>query len=102
MSETEEQGHKPQLVPRLNPLQRALILLVRGYQLLISPFLGNNCRFYPTCSQYCIEAMETHGVIKGFWMGLKRLARCHPFCEGGIDPVPPRKNTRHSNSNGDP
>lgn len=79
--------------PVLNPLQRGLILLVRIYQWCISPFLGQNCRFYPTCSAYCIQAMEEHGVLKGFWLGLKRVSRCHPFCEGGVDPVPPRKAT---------
>lgn len=81
----------PETKLSLNPLQRLLIGCVRGYQLLISPFLGNNCRFYPTCSHYCIEAMQVHGVIKGFWLGLRRVSRCHPFCDGGIDPVPPKK-----------
>ncbi|RVU32265.1 membrane protein insertion efficiency factor YidD [Neptunomonas marina] len=64
--------------------------LVRGYQLLISPLLGNNCRFYPSCSHYMIEAIETHGIFKGTWLGLKRIGRCHPWNDGGIDPVPPK------------
>lgn len=68
--------------------RRLFIMLVRGYQLLISPFLGNNCRYYPTCSQYTLEAIELHGIIKGTWLGLRRIARCHPFHEGGVDPVP--------------
>jgi len=71
-------------------LKQALILLVRGYQLLLSPVLGNNCRFYPSCSSYMIEAIEVHGIIKGIWLGTRRLLRCHPYSDGGIDPVPPR------------
>ncbi len=72
-------------------LKHALIGLVKGYQLLISPFLGNNCRYYPSCSAYTIEAMEKHGPFKGIWMGIKRVSRCHPFHEGGVDPVPEPK-----------
>jgi putative membrane protein insertion efficiency factor len=68
--------------------RRLFILLVKGYQLLISPFLGNNCRYYPTCSQYTIEAIELHGIFRGTWLGIRRISRCHPFHEGGIDPVP--------------
>ncbi len=68
-----------------------LIMLVRGYQLLISPVLGSNCRYMPTCSAYTIEAMEKHGAFKGVWMGIKRVGRCHPFHEGGYDPVPDPK-----------
>jgi putative membrane protein insertion efficiency factor len=68
--------------------RRLFIMLVRVYQLIISPFLGNNCRYYPTCSQYTIEAIELHGIFKGTWLGMKRISRCHPFHEGGVDPVP--------------
>ncbi|MGB0733616.1 MAG: membrane protein insertion efficiency factor YidD [Pontibacterium sp.] len=64
------------------------ILPIRGYQLFISPFLGNNCRYYPTCSHYTLQAIEIHGVIKGLWLGTKRILRCHPYTDGGIDPVP--------------
>src|SRR5690554_1334286 len=71
-------------------LKQALVLLVRGYQLLLSPFLGNNCRFYPSCSSYMIEAIEVHGVLKGLWLGTRRILRCHPWNDGGLDPVPPR------------
>lgn len=71
-------------------LKKILILLVRGYQILLSPVLGNNCRFYPSCSSYMIEAIETHGILKGFWLGSRRILRCHPYHDGGIDPVPPR------------
>ncbi len=72
-------------------MKRLLIMLVRGYQLLISPVLGSNCRYMPTCSAYTIEAMEKHGAFKGVWMGIKRVGRCHPFHEGGYDPVPDPK-----------
>lgn len=68
---------------------RLLRLLIRGYQLLISPLLGSNCRFYPSCSSYTLEAIERHGPLKGSWLGLKRILRCHPFSAGGVDPVPP-------------
>jgi len=63
-----------------------LVLAVRGYQLLISPWLGNNCRFTPSCSQYFIEAVLKHGAIRGSWRGLRRILRCHPFHPGGYDP----------------
>ncbi len=69
-------------------IKQLVLMLVRGYQLLVSPFLGNNCRFYPTCSSYMLEAIELHGVVRGFWMGLRRVSRCHPYHEGGVDPVP--------------
>lgn len=61
---------------------------IRLYQQLISPYLGQNCRFHPTCSQYMLEAIEKHGVAKGGWMGIKRIGRCHPMNPGGYDPVP--------------
>ena len=66
-------------------------LLHRGYKRFISPLFGNVCRFEPYCSDYALEAVETHGLIKGAWLTVKRLARCHPGCKGGYDPVPPRK-----------
>ncbi len=62
--------------------------LVRGYQLLVSPYLGHRCRFWPTCSHYAIEAIERHGSAKGSFLAARRLLKCHPFHEGGIDPVP--------------
>ena len=68
--------------------QRLLIALVRGYRLLLSPWLGNGCRFEPTCSVYSLQTLETHGAAVGTYMTLHRLARCHPFCAGGHDPVP--------------
>ena len=63
--------------------------LLRGYQLLLSPLLGRNCRFLPTCSEYAREALETHGLLRGGWLVLRRLARCHPWGGQGDDPVPP-------------
>ena len=65
-----------------------VMLLIRGYQRWISPLLGSNCRYYPTCSAYALEAVQHHGAIRGGWLGLRRIARCHPFREGGYDPVP--------------
>lgn len=69
-------------------MQRLLILLVRGYRLLLSPWLGSACRFEPTCSRYALEALELHGAATGSYLTLRRLARCHPWCAGGHDPVP--------------
>ena len=68
-------------------MQRAVIALLRGYKLVISPLLPSACRYYPTCSEYMVEAIRKYGVLKGTWLGLKRLGRCHPFHEGGYDPV---------------
>lgn len=64
------------------------ILLIRFYQLAISPLLGNRCRFFPTCSEYAVEALQRHGVFKGLWLSLRRVGRCHPWHPGGYDPVP--------------
>lgn len=69
-------------------MKTLLVLLVRAYQLGISPFLGQNCRFYPSCSQYAIEAIGRHGAMKGGWLSAKRLCKCHPWHPGGLDPVP--------------
>ena len=62
--------------------------MIKIYQVLISPFLGQNCRFYPSCSQYASEAVEQLGLLKGLFLTVKRLLRCHPWCEGGYDPIP--------------
>ena len=69
-------------------MKRALILLVQAYRYAISPMLGRHCRFEPSCSAYAIEALETHGALKGAALSAARLCRCHPWCNGGIDPVP--------------
>lgn len=70
-------------------LSRALVLLIQGYRYLISPLLGPRCRFFPTCSQYAIEAVVEHGALRGSWLAGRRLLRCHPWHPGGVDPVPP-------------
>jgi putative membrane protein insertion efficiency factor len=70
--------------------RRMALLLIAGYQKLVSPFLGKNCRYQPTCSRYTYEAIERFGVVQGVGLGAKRLARCHPLREGGYDPVPER------------
>ena len=67
----------------------ALTAIIRFYQYTISPFLGNNCRFYPSCSHYMLEAIETHGLLKGVGLGTRRILKCHPWHDGGIDLVPP-------------
>ncbi|PHI20619.1 membrane protein insertion efficiency factor YidD [Lewinellaceae bacterium SD302] len=73
-------------------LRKLFILPIRFYQLAISPMLGpSKCRFQPTCSQYALEAIEEWGVLKGTWLGAKRIARCHPFGKSGYDPVPKKK-----------
>ena len=68
--------------------QRGLMFAVRGYRLLLSPWLGNACRFEPTCSAYALEALDRHGAAAGSYLTLHRLARCNPLCDGGHDPVP--------------
>ena len=76
-----------------------LIALVRAYQLFLSPWFGNQCRFSPTCSHYAIEALRAHGAFRGGWLGLKRIGRCHPWCAGGPDPVPPARHPKNHNEN---
>jgi putative membrane protein insertion efficiency factor len=67
---------------------RAALAAIRGYQLLIRPLLSGSCRYLPTCSEYAAEAIVTYGALKGGWLGLKRIFRCHPFGGAGLDPVP--------------
>ena len=69
-------------------MRHVLKILIRAYQLVLSPLLGPRCRFYPSCSHYAIEAIESHGAIRGSWLSAKRICRCHPFNPGGFDPVP--------------
>lgn len=69
-------------------LDRLMIGAIRFYQLAISPALPPSCRFYPTCSEYMLQAIAKHGALKGLWLGVRRIARCHPFHPGGYDPVP--------------
>lgn len=69
-------------------MKTVLLLLIRGYRALISPLFPPVCRFHPTCSQYALEAIVRHGSLGGSWLAVRRIFRCHPFCEGGYDPVP--------------
>ncbi len=69
-------------------MKRLLTAAIRCYKFAISPLLPPSCRFTPSCSSYALEALERHGALKGGWLTIRRLARCHPFCEGGFDPVP--------------
>ena len=77
-------------------MKQILLALIRAYRLFVSPFLivasgpGCGCRFTPSCSHYADEAVRRHGAVKGAWLAFRRLSRCHPWCEGGADPVPPR------------
>ena len=75
---------------QITMLQTTLILLIKAYKLTVSPFLGRSCRFYPSCSSYAIEAVERYGAVAGSWLAVKRLGRCHPWNEGGLDAVPDR------------
>ena len=72
-------------------MKNPLVLGLEGYRFAIAPLLGANCRFYPSCSEYAIEAIERHGSLRGGWLSARRLAKCHPFHPGGFDPVPPAR-----------
>ncbi|WXK24148.1 membrane protein insertion efficiency factor YidD [Mycetohabitans endofungorum] len=74
---------------RSDNMQTVLIALLRFYKLVVSPYLGDRCRFYPSCSDYAREAIQYHGAAHGTYLAVKRLCRCHPFSAGGVDPVPP-------------
>jgi len=75
----------------MRTVSRLLLWLIRAYQLSLSPWLGSNCRFYPSCSCYARTAIERYGALQGAWLGLRRLLRCHPLHKGGYDPVPVRE-----------
>jgi len=72
-------------------VRRFLIGMIKLYQFLLSPLLGQNCRFHPTCSQYAIEALNEHGPLKGGYLSMRRILKCHPFNEGAVDPVPKKQ-----------
>jgi hypothetical protein len=69
-------------------MSKILILFIKFYQYAISPMLASHCRFTPTCSQYAVEALQKHGALKGFWLSVRRISRCHPRNPGGYDPIP--------------
>jgi putative membrane protein insertion efficiency factor len=74
-------------------MRRILVTLIRAYQYLISPLFGPHCRFHPTCSHYALEAIERHGPLHGGYLAIRRVSRCHPWNEGGFDPVPTERQT---------
>jgi len=79
----------------MNIFSQLFIFLIRAYQVVLSPWIGNCCRFEPSCSNYAIEALRTHGFFKGGWLAARRLVRCRPFGPSGFDPVPPKPH-KHS------
>lgn len=75
----------------MSPLARLVAVPVRTYRLVASPWVGMHCRFQPTCSAYALEALERHGALRGLWLTLRRIARCHPLGRSGADPVPEKR-----------
>nr|WP_319215471.1 membrane protein insertion efficiency factor YidD [uncultured Trichococcus sp.] len=82
-------------------MKKLFIGLIRGYQKVISPLFPPSCRYYPTCSNYAVQAIQKHGAIKGSLMGIARILRCHPFVKGGYDPVPEQFSIRRNNEDDD-
>ncbi|MES2757358.1 MAG: membrane protein insertion efficiency factor YidD [Pseudomonadota bacterium] len=81
-------------------MSKLLVWLLRAYQLLLSPMMGQSCRFYPTCSNYAIEAVRTHGAARGAWLSARRVCKCHPWHDGGVDLVPPVSDKNSSTARG--
>ena len=79
----------PQVVQGL--VARALAVAIGGYRRFVSPLLGDHCRYYPTCSAYALDAIRIHGALRGTWLALMRIGRCHPWAAGGVDPVPAKR-----------
>lgn len=79
----------------MTPLAHIVALPVRAYRLILSPWLGNGCRFQPTCSVYALEALEKHGALRGTWLAIRRIGRCNPMGSEGYDPVPPARSKPH-------
>ncbi|WP_083502135.1 membrane protein insertion efficiency factor YidD [Sphaerimonospora mesophila] len=82
------------------PIARVLLALIKFYRAFISPVLGPRCRFEPSCSAYGMEAIAVHGAVRGLWLTVRRIGRCHPFHPGGFDPVPPRRVRSHDETQG--
>jgi putative membrane protein insertion efficiency factor len=84
----------------VNPVKSLVLFMLRAYKRLLSPLLGTRCRFYPSCSSYAMEAVQRFGVLRGGWLTIRRIARCHPLHPGGLDPVPERTSPdcTHTNS----
>jgi len=79
-------------------MQALILLLLRAYRVAISPLMGPRCRYYPSCSRYAQTAVERYGVVRGSWFAVRRIARCHPWHPGGVDPVPERDDGRMNSS----
>lgn len=77
-------------------MKHVLVWLLKGYRFAISPLYGQVCRYHPTCSAYALEAVQMHGSVRGTWLAVRRVGRCHPWAAGGLDPVPPPRNRRSS------
>jgi len=95
---TEADGQLAQARP--SAAARVLMALITGYRRFISPLLGARCRFAPSCSAYALEAVREHGALRGTWLAVRRIGRCHPFNPGGFDPVPPALQGRRSRPEG--
>lgn len=75
-------------------MRQILIGFIKVYRVVLSPFIGQHCRFTPTCSEYAVQAIDEHGSLRGSWLAIRRLSRCHPFHTGGWDPVPQKEDTK--------